>query len=99
MTRAPQLYLVSYDIRDARRLRRVYSAMRGFGDHIQYSVFRCVLSETQLARLESRLREELDIREDQVLVVRLGPAGPSQDRRLRTLGQPLLHPERVVRIL
>lgn len=28
------LYIVTYDVCDARRLRRVFRLMRGYGDHI-----------------------------------------------------------------
>ena len=34
-------YLVCYDIRDDKRLRKVYRTMRDFGDHLQYSIFEC----------------------------------------------------------
>ena len=38
-------YIVSYDIMDAKRLHTVHKTMKGFGDPIHYSVFRCNLSE------------------------------------------------------
>ena len=31
-------YLVCYDICDDKRLRRVFQAMRGYGDHLQYAL-------------------------------------------------------------
>ncbi len=99
MSRAPRLFLVCYDVRDPKRLRRVYKVMRGFGDHVQFSVFRCVLSETQLARMEGRLLREINCNEDQILVVPLGLASVPAEERMHTLGQPLLDAERVVRIL
>ena len=36
-----QSYLVCYDISDDKRLRKVFKTMRGYGDHLQYSVFEC----------------------------------------------------------
>ena len=51
---------VSYDISDARRLRLVYQYMRGRGDHVQYSVFRCELSATERARLIMGLADLID---------------------------------------
>ena len=36
-------YIVTYDITDDRRRTAVYKCLRGFGDHLQYSVFRCDL--------------------------------------------------------
>jgi len=37
-------YVVSYDIRESKRLCRVHRAMKGFGDPVHYSVFRCDLT-------------------------------------------------------
>lgn len=35
-------YIVSYDIADPKRLRKVSKTMKAWGDHLQYSVFgRC----------------------------------------------------------
>ena len=99
MTRAPKLYIIAYDVCDARRLRKVYKIMRGFGDHIQYSVFRCVLSDTQLARLKARLDEVIAPSEDQVLFVPLGSTDAKRAWSMSTLGLPLTHPERIVNVL
>ncbi len=43
-------YLVCYDISDDVRRSRVLKTMKGFGDHLQYSVFECQLNATDLAR-------------------------------------------------
>jgi CRISPR-associated protein Cas2 len=43
----PNIYLVCYDVADPKRLRKVYRTMRGFGDPLQYSIFRCELSARQ----------------------------------------------------
>ena len=99
MSRTPQLYLVTYDIHDPKRLRRVYKIMRGFGDGIQYSVFRCVLSGVQHARLMDRLSDAIDHRKDQVLIVRLGAADSPKSWTMDTLGLPLPPGERQVHIL
>ncbi len=98
MTRPPKVYLVCYDISDAKRLRRVYQVMRGFGDHLQYSVFRCVLSELQLARMRDRLITEMSAEEDQVIIVPLGVATSKRSWRMFSVGRALTHPERVVRV-
>lgn len=42
-------YLVCDDISDEKRLRKVFQAMRGYGDHLQYSVFECQLTAVDLA--------------------------------------------------
>lgn len=48
-------YLACYDIRDDARLRRVAKLLGGYGERVQYSVFRCRLTP----REEERLRWEL----------------------------------------
>ena len=44
------------------------------GDHLQYSVFRCELSAREKVELIAALTRELNSREDQALIVDLGPA-------------------------
>lgn len=84
-------FLVCYDIRDGVRLRRTAKVAEAFGSRLNYSVFLCDLSDVELTRLEAGLRDAVDHRVDSVLIVNLGPAGPSTDRRLRWLcgGIPL----------
>ena len=63
-------YVVTYDVRDDRRLRLVAKLLEGYGERIQYSVFRCRLSK----RDSSRLRWELVLvmaPEDNLLVIPL----------------------------
>jgi len=45
------LYLVTYDIRDDKRLRRVFKTMKGFGEWLQLSVFQCRLSRRRHAEM------------------------------------------------
>jgi CRISPR-associated protein Cas2 len=78
-------YLVCYDIRDDVRLRRTAKVAEAFGFRLNYSVFLCDLSDVELTRLEAGLRDAVDLRVDSVLIVNLGPGGPSTDRRLRWL--------------
>ena len=94
----PQLYLISYDIADDARWRKVYRAMRGQGDHIQYSVFRCVLTERRLAELVQKLGAVICPSEDQVLIVPLGSAESERSWKMETIGLPLKLPERVVKV-
>jgi CRISPR-associated protein Cas2 len=71
---AKQSYLVTYDIADPKRLMAVYKVMKGFGDHLQLSVFRCELTARQLVDLKMSLLDVMHAHEDQVLLVDLGPA-------------------------
>lgn len=81
-------YLICYDIRDDKRLRRVAKICEGFGERVQYSVFECDLTDASRARLEDKLSETIHHDEDQVLFVSLGPAEGRGDRVIRALGQP-----------
>ena len=71
-------YIVTYDIADARRWRRVFKTMHGFGDWLQLSVFQCRLSRRRRAELETRLRELVKAGEDHVLVIDIGPADKTE---------------------
>lgn len=68
-------YLVSYDIREDRRLRRVAQCVEGFGARLQYSVFLCDLSPIELIHLRTRLRSLVDHRVDSVMFIELGDPG------------------------
>ncbi len=81
-------YLVCYDISDDKRLRRVFQTMRGCGDHIQFSVFECQLTPTDLVKLRADLAAIIHHDEDQVLFVQLGPAEGRGDRVITALGKP-----------
>jgi len=87
-------YLVSYDICDAQRLRAVYKAMRGFGDHIQYSVFRCDLSERELVVMRATLEPLIHHGEDQILIVDLGPVDGRGADCFAAIGRAYTCPQR-----
>ena len=67
-------YIVTYDISDTRRWRRVFKTMHGFGKWLQLSVFQCRLSRRRRAELETKLRELIKMDKDHVLVIDIGPA-------------------------
>ncbi len=83
-----KIYLVTYDICDDKRLRKVFKTMRNWGDHLQYSVFECQLNSTDLLTLKAQLKEIINAAHDQVLFVDLGPANGRGERVIEALGQP-----------
>ena len=88
------VYVVTYDIRDDKRLRRVFKLMRGYGDHLQYSVFRCELNDRERIELMEKLTTAIKHDEDQVLMFPLGPAGGQREVNVHALGvsyRPSLH--------
>ena len=63
-------WLVCYDVRDTKRLRKAAKHMEGYGERMQYSVFRCWLSSRQVHCLRWELTELL-APEDDVLMIPL----------------------------
>jgi CRISPR-associated protein Cas2 len=84
-------YLVCYDIREPRRLRRVHKLLKGYGEPWQYSVFYCVLADIDRVRLEQDLRGLIDLRADEVLILDLGSNADAVRDNLTILG-PLRPP-------
>ena len=62
-------YLVCYDVRNAKRLRLVAKHLEGYGTRVQYSIFRCWLSDSQMQRLRWELTEKFTKPEDDVLFI------------------------------
>ena len=50
------LYIISYDISQPKRWRRVFKIMKGYGEWLQLSVFQCRLSKTRVLQLEAERR-------------------------------------------
>jgi CRISPR-associated protein Cas2 len=69
-----RLYIVTYDITDERRWRRVFGLMHGYGHWLQLSVFQCRLNAQRRAEMARRLEEVIHGRDDHVLILDLGPA-------------------------
>jgi CRISPR-associated protein Cas2 len=82
-------YLVCYDIRDPKRLRRVHKLMNGFGEPWQYSVYFCVLKEIDRVRMQSELETEMNLKEDQALVIELGDDESRSREAATTIGRSL----------
>lgn len=68
------LYIVTYDISDERRWRRVFKVMNGYGEWLQLSVFQCRLSQRRRAELIQLLDGIIHHAADHVVVMDLGPA-------------------------
>lgn len=80
-------YIVTYDIRDDKRLRRVFRICKDFGLHLQFSVFECDLTASDKVRMESRLKEAINQTVDQILFIDLGPTSQRGERSITALGQ------------
>lgn len=80
------IYLVSYDITSPERLPKVYKTMKGFGEHVQYSVFLCRLNPKEKVLLNAALLDIMNQKKDRIMVVNLGPAEGTSENRIEILG-------------
>ena len=75
--------VISYDIVDDKRRTKIFKLLKGYGTHVQYSVFECELSERQLMRLKLEL---LDLVDPHLDSVRLYQLDVKAVRRIQVLG-------------
>lgn len=76
-------YVISYDIAEPKRLRKVAKTMEDFGARVQFSVFECDLDAANLDRLIRRLRGVMKAQDDSVRFYALCQADVP---RIRVLG-------------
>ncbi|HOS62576.1 MAG TPA: CRISPR-associated endonuclease Cas2 [Myxococcota bacterium] len=89
-------YLVCYDIRDPKRLRRIHKVLKGYGEAWQFSVFFCVLKDIDRVRLQTDLEEQINQKEDQVMILYLGANEKVARQAATVIGQPLPEQENSV---
>ncbi len=90
-------WLIIYDIRDPRRLRRVSKVMEKYGVRVQKSVFESKCSEKAIKKMRREALREIE-EEDSVITFNLCPRcwqkrrqigvcedGPNDDERYRVL--------------
>jgi CRISPR-associated protein Cas2 len=78
-------YLVAYDIANPKRLRKICLTMESYGERLQYSVFLCDLSPAEWVRLEAATLEIMNLAEDSIISIDLGPTATST--KIRTIGR------------
>lgn len=81
-----RLYIVTYDIADQKRWRRVFRTMKGYGRWLQLSVFQCRLSGRRRADLGAALEGLIHHKEDHVVILDLGLAD-EVDPRVESIGK------------
>jgi CRISPR-associated protein Cas2 len=72
-TNAEHAYIVTYDIGDPKRWRRVFKTMHGYGRWLQLSVFHCRLDGGRRIEMAAALSALIG-ESDHVLILDLGPA-------------------------
>lgn len=81
-----RLYIVTYDISDQKRWRRVFRIMKGYGQWLQLSVFQCRLTARRRADMAARLDREIKRDDDHIIIVDVGPA-ERVDLKVESLGK------------
>lgn len=82
-----QSYVVSYDIREPKRLIAVHKIMMGYGQPLHYSVFKCDLSAKAREEMVSDLNKIINHREDRIMIIDMGPADGRVRERVSFLGK------------
>ncbi len=75
------LYLVAYDVRHPKRLRKTHRVLKDFACGGQKSAFECYLTPAEREELACRVEQCLDKDEDALLIIRL-----DDNQKVSTLG-------------
>lgn len=92
-------YIVCYDVSDEKRVKKMFKVMRRFGNHIQLSVFQCELNGVEKVKMIAALKDVMNQKEDQVLIIDIGPAPGRADDCIEYIGRVYTHPERHAKVL
>jgi len=63
--------LVTYDITDPKRLKKMHKFLKEFGLNTQKSVFECDIDEIALKRIRQYCKENLDLSSDAVRIYKI----------------------------
>jgi CRISPR-associated protein Cas2 len=78
--------VVSYDIREQKRLYRVHRAMLGFGEPVHYSVFRCDLTPRGRIEMAAALTDLIAADCDRVMIIDMVPVDGRVEERIEFMG-------------
>ena len=71
--------------------------MKGYGEHWQFSIFFCTLKDIDRVHLQSDLEEEMNLKEDQVMIIDMGSNEDEARKDIVVLGQSLeMQDERII---
>lgn len=75
--------IISYDVVEDKRRTKVLKLLKGYGTHVQYSVFECDLSPQQVTAVQGELATLIDPHTDSVRIYQLDKAAV---KRIAVLG-------------
>lgn len=86
------VFIAAYDIADDKRRTKVFHKLKGYGEALQYSLFRCILTPMQRLKMRAELWEVLNQAEDRLLLIDLGPDDGRGKTSIESWGLPLDDP-------
>ncbi|MCX6864651.1 MAG: CRISPR-associated endonuclease Cas2 [Verrucomicrobia bacterium] len=87
LTNNRRIFLCSYDVAEDKRRTKLFELLKDHGEHVQYSVFLCSLTATEVKRLSTCATEIIHQQEDQLLVIDIGPDEVDWTSSLSCLGK------------
>jgi CRISPR-associated protein Cas2 len=60
--------IVAYDIVSDRRRAKLCELLKDYGNHVQYSVFECELTDKQLAKMVAKIKKLINPKQDSVKI-------------------------------
>ena len=68
MSRAKKLFcVVAYDIADDKRRLRIVKVLEKYGVRVNFSVFECLLTESQYLKIQQLLEDKMKEKEDRII--------------------------------
>jgi CRISPR-associated protein Cas2 len=86
------VYIIAYDVVVDKRRTKVHKLLKGRGDALQYSLFHCALSPTELVELKAAMWDALNLNDDRLVILDLGPQDGRAKLAIKTWGKPLEQP-------
>ena len=86
-------FIVCYDISNAKRWRKVFQTLEGYGEWLQLSVFQIRMSAAKKQKLMADLEDIINEKEDHILFVDMG--NPDKiNEKVKSLGKAFYPIER-----
>ena len=87
ITNNRRIYLCTYDVADDKRRTKLFELLKDHGEHVQYSVFLCSLTRSEIKRLSAVADEIIHRDQDQLLLVDIGADDIDWTTQLSCLGK------------
>ena len=86
------VYLIAYDVSEDKSRTKIHQKLKGYGEALQYSLFRCALTPSERMRLRTEMWDLINHATDRVLLIDLGPDEGRGGSALESWGKPLEDP-------